>query len=52
MSDEGVEEFVVEGLIPGLAREYCVEVRAALTHDRLETDHGGALGGYRHVLRR
>ena len=34
--DEGVEKFVVEGLVPGLAREHCAEVRALLTHDRLE----------------
>lgn len=32
--NEGVEEFVVEGLAPGLAGEHCAEVRAALTHDR------------------
>ncbi len=50
--DEGVEEFVVEGLVPGLAREHLSEVRAALTHDRLEADHGGALAGHRHVLGR
>ena len=49
MLNECVEEFVVEGLVPGLAREHCAEVRAALTHDLLEADHGGALGGYRHV---
>ena len=48
--DEGVEEFVVEGLVPGLAGEHLAEVRAALTHDRLEVDHGGALGCHRHVL--
>lgn len=52
MLDEGVEEFVVEGLVPGLAREHCAEVRAVLAHDLLETDHGGALGGHRHVLGR
>ena len=40
MPDEGVEELVGES--PGLAREHCAEVRAALTHDRLEADHGGA----------
>lgn len=50
--NEGVEELVVEGLVPGLAREHCAEVRAALTHDRREADHGGALGGHRHVLGR
>ena len=50
MLDEGVEEFVVEGLVPGLAGEHCAEVRAALAHDRLEADHGGAFGGHRHVL--
>lgn len=48
--DEGVEEFVVEGLVPGLAGEHLSVVRAALTHDRLEEGHGGALGGHRHVL--
>ena len=48
--NEGVEEFVVEGLVPGLAGEHCAEVRAALTHDRLEADHGGALGCHCHVL--
>ena len=50
--NERVEEFVVEGLGPGLAREHCVEVCAVLTHDLLEADHGGALGGCRHVLGR
>ena len=50
--DERVEEFVVEGLVPGLAGEHCAEVRALLTHHRLEADHGGALGGHRHVLGR
>ena len=50
--NEGVEESVVEGLVPGLAREHCAEVRAALTHDLLEADHDGALGGHRHVLGR
>ena len=50
--DEGVEEFVVEGLVPGLSREHCAEVRAALAHDRLEADHGGALGCHCHVLGR
>jgi len=48
--DEGVEEFVVEGLVPGLAGEYCVEVCAALTYQRFEVDHRGALGGHSHVL--
>ena len=48
--NEGVEEFVVEGLVPGLAGEHLAEVCAALAHDRLEADHGGALGGHRHVL--
>ena len=52
MLNEGVEEFVVEGLAPGLASEHCAEVRAALTHDRLEVDHGDALRGHRHVLGR
>ena len=50
--NEGVEELVVEGLVPGLAGEHCAEVRAALAHDRLEADHCGALGGHRHVLGR
>ena len=50
MPDEGVEELVVEGLVPGLAREHCAEVRAALSHDLLEADHGGALGCHCHVL--
>ena len=50
--DERVEEFVVEGLVPGLAGEHCAEVCAALAHDRLKADHGGALGGHRHVLGR
>ena len=50
MLDEGVEEFVVEGFALRLAGEFLSEVRAALTHDRLEADHGGALGGHRHVL--
>lgn len=48
--NEGVEEFVVEGLVPGLAGEHCAEVCAALTHDLLEADHGGVLGGHRHVI--
>ena len=52
MLDEGVEEFVVEGLVPGLAGEHLAEVRASLTHDWLRADHGGALGCHRHVLRR
>jgi len=50
--NECVEELVVEGLGPGLAREHCSEVRASLAHDLLETDHGGALGGHCHVLGR
>lgn len=50
--NECVEEFVVEGPVPGLAREHCAEVRAALAHDLLEADHGGALGCNRHVLGR
>ena len=50
MLDERVEEFVVEGLVPGLAGEHLAEVSASLTHDRLEADHGGALGCHRHVL--
>ena len=50
--NEGVEEFVVEGLVPGLTGEDCVEVRAALAHDRLKADHGGELGCHRHVLGR
>lgn len=48
--NECVGELVGES--PGLAREHCVDVRAMLTHDRLETDHGGALGGHRQVLGR
>ena len=48
--NEGVEEFVVEGLVPGLACEHLAEVGASLTHDRLEADHGGLLGCHRHVL--
>ena len=52
MLDEGVEEFVVEGLVPGLAGEHLAEVSASHTHDRLEADHGGALGCHRHVLER
>ena len=35
-----------------MAREHCAEVRASLTHDWLRADHGGALGGHRHVLGR
>ena len=50
--NERVEEFVVEGLGPGLAGEHCAEVRAVLAHDLLEADHGGALGDHRHVLGR
>lgn len=52
MPDEGVEELVVEGLAPRLAGEHLAEVGASLTHDRLEADHGGALGDRRHVLGR
>lgn len=52
MLDEGVEEFVVEGIVPRLAGEHLPEVGASLAHDRLEVDHGGALGGHRYVLRR
>ena len=37
--DEGVKEFVVEGLVPRLAGEHLSEVRAALAHDLLEADH-------------
>lgn len=48
--NERVEEFVVEGLGPGLAGEHCAEVRAVLAHDLLETDHGGALGCRSHEL--
>ena len=50
--DEGVEEFVVEGLAPRLAGKHLPEVGASLAHDWLEADHGGALGGDRHVLGR
>lgn len=49
MLDEGVEEFVVEGLVPGLAGEHCAEVRFALAHDGFEVDHGGALRCHCHV---
>lgn len=52
MLDEGVEELVVEGLVPGLAGERRAEVCAALAHDLCEADHGCALGGHRHVLGR
>ena len=52
MLDEGVEELVVEGLVPGLAGERRAEVCAALAHDLCEADHGGALAGHRHVLGR
>lgn len=52
MLNEGVREFVVEGLVPGLAGEHCAEVSAALAHALLETDHGCALGGHCHVLGR
>lgn len=42
--NERVKEFVVEGFVPGLTGELFAEVRAALAHDLLEADHGGALG--------
>ena len=48
VSDEGVKELVGES--PGLACEHLSEVCAVLTHDRLEADHGGALGDHCHVL--
>ena len=48
--NEGVEELAVEGLVPGLSREHLAEVGASLTHNRLEADHGCALGRHRHVL--
>ena len=48
--NEGVEELVVEGPVPRLAGEHLPEVRASLTHDRLEADHGGTLGCHCHVL--
>ena len=48
--NERVKELVVEGLVPGLTGEHCAEVRAALAHDGFKADHGGALGGHRHVL--
>lgn len=41
MLDEGVKEFVVEGLVPRLAGEHCAEVCAALVRDLLKADHGG-----------
>lgn len=44
-ANEGIEELVVEGLVPGPACEYYSEGRAVLAHDRLEAVHGGALGG-------
>lgn len=47
--DEGVEEFVVEGLALRLAGEHLAEVRSALAHDLLEAVHGGALGCHCHV---
>ena len=50
--NEGVEDFVVEGLVPRLAGEHLSEVCAAHTHNRLEADHGGALGRHRHVFGR
>ena len=50
--NEGVKEFVVERLVPGLAGEHLSEVRTVLAHDRLKADHRGALGGHRHVLGR
>ena len=40
--DEGVEEFVVEGLVPGLRGERLSEVHVALMHDQLKADHDGA----------
>lgn len=52
MLDEGFEEFVVEGLVPGLSCEHLAEASTSLTHNRLEVDHGRALGGHRHVLGR
>lgn len=52
MLDERVEELVVEGIAPRLVGEHVSEVRAALAHDLLEADHGGALGVHRHVLGR
>lgn len=50
MLNERVKEFVVGGLVPGLAGEHLAEVCSALAHDLLEADHGGALGCHRHVL--
>lgn len=52
MLNEGIREFVVEGLVPGLAGEQCAEVCASLMHDWLKADHGGAIGCHRHVLGR
>lgn len=49
MLNEGVEEFVVEGLVPGLAGEDCAEACAALTHDGFEADRGCAFGSHSHV---
>lgn len=50
--NERVEELVVKELVPGLTGKHCAEVRAALAHALLETDHGCALGGHCHVLGR
>jgi hypothetical protein len=52
MLNEDVKKFVVEGHVPELAGEHLAKVRASLAHDRLEADHGGTLGGHRHVLGR
>lgn len=52
MLNECVKEFVVEGLVPQLTDEHLSEASAALAHDRLEADYGGALGCHRHVLGR
>lgn len=47
--DEGVEEFVVEGLVPGLADEHCAEVRAAPC--AVSFDAGGRQGAARGLSR-
>lgn len=50
MLDEGVEDLVVEGLVPGLSREHFSEVCAVLAYAWLEADRGGALGCRSHEL--
>lgn len=50
MLNEDVKKCVVEGHVPELPGEHCAEVCAARAHGLGEADHGGALGGHRHVL--